>query len=405
VISILGRWRKNFGLPPIAREILKEDYRGVLRNDPGADFAIDLMVDWLCRAQDNSASADGGVARDFSLTKGWATSYPETTGYIIPTMLNVAELRQREELRDRARRMLDWCRKIQLDCGGFQGGKIDASPVVPVTFNTGQILLGLAAGVAAFDDYRDTMHKAASFLRDSQDEDGAWRRHPTPFAQPGDKAYETHVAWGLFEADRIAPDEGYGEAGMRQVRWAMGLQQANGWVDKCCLNMPRTPLTHTLGYYLKGLVEAHRWSNDEAVLNAALRTAEGLLGTLRPDGFLPGRLAADWTPAASWTCLTGNVQIADSWLYLAEVANTPELGKAARTVIAKVRRTLRMDAPDSIRGGVQGSYPINGDYGEMEYLNWAAKFSIDANLSELSSGQKPRKPLTSGYRNKCDLAS
>lgn len=382
MLSQFIAWYRGLMLPPQAKQVLREDRLGLPGNDPGLDAAIDAMTDWLCLAQDRSASDDGGVARDYSLIGGWAASYPETTGYIIPTMLRVAQLHGRDDLKERARRMLDWCRAIQLDDGGFQGGKIDAQPVVPVTFNTGQILLGLAAGVPVFDDYLDAMHAAARFLRDSLDDDGCWRRHPTPFAEAGEKAYETHVSWGLFEADRVAPDEGYGEAGMRQIRWAMGKQQANGWVADCCLNLPQTPLTHTLGYYLKGLVEAHRWSGDAEVLAAVMRTARGLLSTQRMDGSLPGRLDAEWRSAADWSCLTGNVQIADSWFYLAGVTGEGVFLNAAKAANAYVRRTLSTAGPDGIRGGVKGAFPVDGDYGAFEYLNWAAKFAIDANLSE-----------------------
>lgn len=370
-------------LPAEARVVLDQDRKGVSSIDPGPNAVIEAAADWLCRAQDNTASGDDGVARDYSLISGWATSYPETTGYIIPTMLHLAERNEMAGLRERARRMLDWCQAIQLPDGGFQGGRIDARPVVPVTFNTGQILLGLAAGVAAFDSYQDAMHRAARFLRDSLDPDGCWRRHPTPFAEPGEKAYETHVAWGLFEADRVAPGEGYGAAGMRQVRWAMTKQRENGWVADCCLNKPATPLTHTLGYYLKGLVEAHRWSGDQQVLEAARTTALALLQTQRADGALPGRLGADWRPAAGWTCLTGNVQIADSWFYLGRLMGEERMIAGARAANAFVRRTIVLEGPEGIRGGVKGAFPVDGDYGAFEYLNWAAKFTIDANLSEL----------------------
>jgi hypothetical protein len=34
-------------------------------------------------------------------------------------------------------------------------------------------------------------------------------------------------------------------------------------------------------------------------------------------------------------------------------------------------------------GGVKGSFPVSGGYGRFQYLNWACKFSIDANLLEL----------------------
>ena len=96
-------------------------------------------------------------------------------------------------------------------------------------------------------DYREPMQRAADWLLETQDPDGCWRRHPTPFANPGEKAYETHVSWGLFEAERIAPQRGYADAALANVRWALGNQRENGWPDKCCLRDPARPLTHTIG--------------------------------------------------------------------------------------------------------------------------------------------------------------
>jgi hypothetical protein len=70
-------------LPPAAIAELKEDMAGLPQVDPGIEAIVAACTDWLCVAQDRSLSNDGGVARDFSLLKGWSTSYPETTGYII----------------------------------------------------------------------------------------------------------------------------------------------------------------------------------------------------------------------------------------------------------------------------------------------------------------------------------
>lgn len=383
---MLNALRKAMSLRPLpkaARAERDRDREGLPERDPGAAGIVGPCLDWLARAQDNSASADGGVARDFSLIRGWATSYPETTGYIIPTFLTAAAALGRNGLRERARRMLDWLAAIQFPNGGIQGGKIDAPERVPVTFNTGQVLLGFCAGVRAFGDYQDAMHAAARFLRDSLDADGCWRRYPTPFAAPGEKAYETHAAWGLFEAERLAPGEGYGMAGLRQVEWALRKQRENGWVADCCLNQPDQPLTHTLGYYLRGVVEAHRLSGQDRFLTAARRTADALIAVQRPDGALPGRLRADWTPAVRWTCLTGVSQIAESWFYLFEAAADLRYLAAALKGNSFVRRTIHVDGPLDTKGGVKGSFPVDGDYGQFEFLNWAAKFTIDANLKEL----------------------
>ena len=374
-------------LSEAAKAVTIADRNKPLPGDPGGAAVVPACAEWLARAQDCSATRDGGAARDFSLNKGWASSYPETTGYIVPTMLAAAEHLGKPEYRECARRMLDWLVDIQLEDGGFQGGKVDATPVVPVTFNTGQILIGLAAGVTSFGErYLPAMHAAATFLRDSLDDDGCWRRHPTPFAQPGEKAYETHVSWGLFEADRAAPGQGYADAGLKQIHWALTKQQANGWVRDCCLNRPNEPLTHTLGYFLKGLVEAHRHSGDDALLSACRRTADGLVSAMPPDGRLPGRLNADWSAAADWVCLTGNAQIADSLFYLHHQSGDDTSRSSGERLIGFVRRTVDLSNPDhNIRGGVKGSHPVDGDYGRFEYLNWAAKFTIDACLSEAAS--------------------
>lgn len=372
-------------LPPAAQHEQRLDH-GYGRNpsDGGCWPVIYACTDWLCQAQDHSASADGGVARDYSLVKGWATSYPETTGYIIPTVIELAQRLGRDDLHQRARRMLDWCVEIQFPEGGFQGGRIDSTPCVPVTFNTGQILLGLAAGAAAYgeDRYHRSMLAAARWLRDSLDADGCWRRFPTPFAEPGEKAYETHVAWGLFEAERVAPGQGFAEAGLRQVAWALGKQQPNGWFAANCLSNPLQPLTHTIGYVLRGVLEAHRLTGHAHLLEAALRTADSLYPLVGADGRLPGRWDDQWRPAVDWVCLTGSVQIAHCLLMLHQATGSQDDLAAALRLNAYVRRTVRLEGPPEVRGGVKGSFPVDGRYGRFEYLNWAAKFCIDANLLE-----------------------
>jgi hypothetical protein len=381
--SLTRRFRPE-SLPQGARDELARDLAGLPSTDPGCWPVIHANLAWLCRAQDRSASADGGVARDFSLKDGWASSYPETTGYIIPTFIELAQRFKDPQLHDRARRMLDWCVAIQFPEGGFQGGKIDASPRVPVTFNTGQILLGLAAGVGAYGDpYRDAMQRAARWLCETQDEDGCWRRYPTPFAMPGEKAYETHVAWGLFEAERVAPGHGFGAAGLRQVDWALTKQRANGWFESNCLSDPDAPLTHTIGYVLRGVVEAWRLSERPDLLQAACRTADGLIGVVAEDGRLPGQLDRNFNPAADYVCLTGSVQIAHSLILLSQATGRSDYAHAGRRLNAFVRRTVRLEGPQDQAGGVKGSFPVNGDYGRWQYLNWAAKFCIDAQLAEV----------------------
>lgn len=249
---------------------------------------------WIGRAQDCTRTRDGGAARRASLIEGRASSYPKTTGYIVTTLLDVARVRGgtvAEEARWRARRMLDWLVSIRLPEGGLQGGMIDQEPVVPVTFNTGQILLGLAAGVRELGGvYRDPMNRAATWLVPTQDPDGCWRKYPTPFAAPGEKAYEAHVAWGLLEAYRVQPEERYRDAALAKIRWALGLQRENGWFDGCGLEDAAAPLTHTIGYVLRG--GAGGLPEPPGPVAAGRGAPDGRRGLVGPAvGWIPARTA------------------------------------------------------------------------------------------------------------------
>jgi Prenyltransferase and squalene oxidase repeat len=392
--------RARLLLPAAAKAEIRLDRAGLPLQDAGSQRVLVALMEWLCLAQDRSLSADGGVARDYSLVKGWASSYPETTGYIINTFLEYARRSGQPVYRERARRMADWLVSIQLPDGGFQGGKIDSTPVVPVTFNTGQILLGLTAAQVELGGYVEPMRRAADWLVSTQDPDGCWRSHPSPFAAPGEKEYETHVAWGLFEAARVEPDRGYGEAGMANVRWALSSQRTNGWLARCCLDDPTQPLTHTLGYALRGVLEAYRFSGERDLLDAARKTADGLIGALGEDGHLPGRLRSDWSAAVNWACLTGVAQVATCWLLMFHHTQETRYRDAAFMANKFVRRAIRIEHPLETMGGVKGSFPIDGDYGQFEYLNWAAKFVADSLMLEIDieDSVEMNRPQKSGSR-------
>lgn len=380
----LAREMREWALwPAVALAERRFERAGLLAQDPGSERVLFELIEWLARAQDNSRSNDGGIARDFSLIHGWATSYPETTGYIVPTMLDYAERTSRSDLWDRARRMLDWLVAIQLPGGGFQGGKIDSRPIAPVTFNTGQILLGLAAGERRFGEYRTAMRRAADWLVESQDADGGWRRHLSPFASSGEKSYETHVAWGLLEADRVDPGRGYAQVALANVRWALKSQRENGWFDRCSLDDSSKPLSHTIGYALRGVIEAYLFSREEVFLEASRRTADGALSALRDDGHLPGCLMPDWSAGASWSCLTGTAQIACCWLLLSEVTQETRYVSAAFKANEFLRRSVRINGPPEMRGAVKGSLPVSGGYGRYQYLSWAGKFLADSLMLEI----------------------
>ena len=182
---------------------------------------------------------------------------------------------------------------------------------------------------------------------------------------------------------KVSGNKEYGEEALKNIHWAITKQSENGWFDDCCLDQPDSPLTHTLGYVTRGILEGYLYSRDECLLQSALKLAGAITTLVDDEGYLPGRWYKDWTPAVSWVCLTGAVQIAHSLLIIYKETGHDKFLNTALKLNKYVRRTVRLSGEnEAMVGGIRGSYPIDGLYGRYEYLNWAAKFFIDSNMLE-----------------------
>jgi DUF1680 family protein len=362
------------------------------------DEHLDAAIEWLCRAQD--ATGSGGVARSYALRymrghqrRGWLAAYPETTGYIIPTFLAYAAIVGRNDLRERALRMARWEVDVQMESGAVQGGVIGHAPS-PAIFNTGQVLFGWAAAYRETGDsrFQKAAGRAADFLVEAMDADGAWRRHGSRFARQGVNVYDARTAWGLLDASLITGDARHREAALRNLQFVLTRQRANGWFEECCLDDNRRPLLHTLAYTMEGLLEAGVIAGEPAFVDGARRAADALRACQRADGGLAGRFDHAWTPAARWSCLTGDAQTSIVWLRLAEITGDPRYVEAARRMNRYLMGTQDLRASDpGLRGGIKGSDPVYAEYGAYEYLNWAAKFFADALLLERRAGDGARR--------------
>ena len=348
---------------------------------------LDAAVDWLCRAQD--AVTGGGVSRSYCVawqrffrTAGWLPAYPETTGYIIPTVFDCARRGNDDALRRRAIAMADWEIAVQMPSGAVQGGVIGMPPT-PAVFNTGQVIFGWVRAAQETGDSRYTAaaERAGTFLVEHQDPDGVWRRGVSQHARAGTQTYNTRVAWALVDLGHLTGDRRFHEAGVHNVATAVASQLPNGWFPANCLDDDTAPLTHTIAYAMRGVLETGAGAGEPRFIDAACRTADALLACQRTDGSFAGRYDRTWQPAVRWSCLTGNAQIALNCLRLAEITGREPYARAAARALRFVASVQDLTATNpGVRGGVAGAYPIFGDYGSFEYLNWAAKFFVDALL-------------------------
>jgi hypothetical protein len=360
------------------------DFFGATRNPGDTRVHLDATMQWLCRAQD--ATGEGGVARMYHLRNGWGFAYPETTGYIIPTFLHYARLTKNGEFQERARQMADWECRVQMPEGAVQGGTVEQPPS-PAIFNTGQVLFGWCAAYARLREprYLAAARRAGDYLLSQQDGDGCWRRNLSRFCSSGTDtyAYNVRTAWALLELAEQSGDERYRAAAQRNVEAVGRLTLGNGWVEKNCLTDATQPLLHTIAYTHQGLFECGiRLGNEQAVA-AVQEGGMHLRRRFAYDGQLHGRYDREWNPRVTWRCLTGEAQTAIVWYRIADWTGDAEWRSAADHLTAQVCETQRTEGRPEVVGGVKGSYPVFGQYGQFEYLNWAAKFHADALMLKL----------------------
>ena len=348
---------------------------------------LDAAIAWLKRAQD--VTGNGGVAQTYLVrARHWAPSYPETTGYIIPTFYRYATLAGDDDARQRAIRMADWEIDIQHPTGGVLAGALGDSDQ-PTIFNTGQVIFGW---VRAFEEegderYRQAAVRAANWLIDVMDDDGAWRRFGSPMTGKSINTYNTRTAWSLARVFDITGGKRYLDAAVRNAEWALTQRNTQGWLGENCLQNNEQPFTHTIAYAMRGLLEIGVAAQREDLFDAARVIGEAMIAALPADGRLPGRFDAQWMPTVKWSCLTGDCQLGINWGRLYQITGDQRYRTATTQILRFVKATQSIEGTDvDTLGGIKGSFPLDGGYHPWQYPNWATKFYADALMMDMGNG-------------------
>lgn len=355
---------------------------------------------WLLRAQ--QASSDGGVSYGYFPCSGpewgWKPSYPETTGYVMTSLLAYGSRFPDQSTADAVGRMAHWEAAIQMPSGAVQGGQVCAPErQTPAAFNTGMVLDGWCSAYLTLRQERllDAARRAADWLVNDLDEHGYFRTNGE-FVTPGEiKTYTCLCGWALYRFGRIADERLYQDSAVRTVEAALRKQEANGWFAHNCLARSDAPLTHTIGYTLQGIIEVGALAEREDFIGAARKCVDQIMRRISPNGYLPGRFYRDWEPAAFSCCLTGSAQVAIAGFRLYELTNETAYRKFGDTLVDYLKGVQELDATDpEVNGALAGSFPIFGGYMRGGYPNWATKYFLDALLLQdrLST---PTYPVTS----------
>jgi len=357
---------------------------GLYRASKTEDFNrhLDEASHWLARAQD--AGTNRGIAYGADLGGPFLESYPETTGYIIPTFLELSKHYGDASWKSRAVDAGDWESSIQMADGAVMGGMLNANPT-PAVFNTGMVLLGWAALLrdGPRDTWTESANRACDWLLRMQDQDGSWRRGNSAFAKREMTTYNVKAAWGMCEAGKALGRDDAVSGAMRNAEYCLTQQSPNGWFANNCLTDSSNPLLHTTAYVMQGLIGIGRLTGRTDFIEGAERTAKSLVKAMAVDGFIPGRTRPDFSAGANWCCLTGSAQTGIVWGHLYEITGDRAYLDALDRVNRYLMRHHDIGNPDTtLRGGVPGSWPTWGEYGRLRVLNWATNFFVESLLMQ-----------------------
>lgn len=330
-------------------------------------------ADWLLRAQAMAPDGDG-YSRRYSLVRGWDRCYVETTGYILPTLLDVSRVLGEERYRGSAFRAAEWLLKVQTSEGAFT----DIDNHRPQVFDTGQVILGLNRMFRETGDerYLVSIEKASRWLADTQETDGSWVR-----CAYNDRAhsYYSRVGAALIEAGQLSGIEEFISSGVRNLEWVAGQRQSNGYFRHSEFKTGEDAFLHTIAYILEGFSMAFQFTGEKRWADLFIDGAEVLAGLSGEDGLPYSQYDREWRARGVEYCTTGLAQYAGICFDAADISGEMVFKDRGLRIVRQLV-CWQLVAGLDLSGSMPSSVPLWGYYGGMEFYNWNVKFFLDALL-------------------------
>ena len=345
---------------------------------------LELTAEWLMRSINKGK---GGSCAHFSPLLGWSKPYPETTGYLIPTLIRLSKFFNEPRYSYAAMEIGQWLLDIQSQNGSWHGGLHPNNNPEGSVFNTGQILKGMMALYHLTNDqvFLSAADKGCSWLAGSVDSDGLWpagdyRASETP-------SYYSHVAWPMLQVWIATQSNSQRTAAERFLDTVLQRKLPNGAMARWGFGDHGSAFTHTIAYTIRGFQESSLLIGDYSkygtpmnkILDFFVKKSE------LSNGRVPGEFDEALKNNKNYVCLTGNAQLAICILLMEKQNPDLRLVNAAAKMIDFIGSVQpKCKIIKSLRGGVAGSYPLWGRYMFMRYPNWSAKYYCDSLISIIS---------------------
>ncbi|WP_375724541.1 terpene cyclase/mutase family protein [Arcobacter sp. KX21116] len=337
------------------------------------DVHINNAVTWLLNSQKEVGSI--GYAHSYNFVHSWQDAYPETTGYIIPSLLDVYRKNNKIEIYNSVELAVKWLKKIQNADGSFNdlNGKKQI-------FDVGQILIGFNYLYQFYSEFKikDNLLLSLNWLLSVQNEDGSFTKYSYNNIP---HTYYSRVGAAVIKSGYLLNDKNIIEKGMKNIEWTMKMQLKNGFFKYSSFSN-HDPYLHTMIYILEGLFDAYELTQEDRIFKSILKFSNKLLEISIRDGILYSQYDENYNISNKEYCMTGLAQWVGICYKIFNVNNNVNYKIDGDKTLDFVKLKQIVSSNKNLSGGIMGSIPFYGKYMGYSIPNWGIKFFIDALLEE-----------------------
>lgn len=395
MISFLKTIKNNKLYYPSHFKKFASDNLKLVGKSRSIDISLKDTFSWI--EESFKATGDGGSSAYYRFSNGWKGSYPETTGYLIPTLYDYGKYSGDVKYNSLAKNASDWLLSIQSKEGGWQGLQIDDACDLRI-FNSGMILDGLIRAYVEEGDekYLESAKKGMYWILSKTDNNNLFSLNNVV----GGGTFDTLVCACLLMVIQYLDDDERTnlETKLKSIlNKHLELQTDNYWFKNCNFKNDGTALLHHLGYTIDGLLISAELLDDDYFYQCAKKSARKLLSKFEVNQNLSAYLYEDWTFKNDLgngysMCLTGLSQIAIVFQKISSKENDERYRSAALKINDIVSCISNHKSNNKgISYGLAGSYPVNGNYQSFQIVNWAAKYHAESLLLSQNASAAKKK--------------
>ena len=321
---------------------------------------------------------DNGSSAYRTLLGYWSESYPETTGYLIPTLLNASKILDENKWENIATKQIPFFKTLQHPSGSYPTSITNPNPNV---FDNSQILLGLCSYNNEFKD-EDSLIQIKScydWLISQLNDEGRFDNYN--LSDNYNPSYYTRILWALLQAENLLSLNTNPKT-LAQLHFLQNLFTPSIQILNASFYPNQSAYSHTIAYAIRGLLESYCLLNHSPDLSRIILMTSFLHSHILKHRGLAGSYDEQWNGNFNFICCSGNIQLAIILLKLTLRYKEINYIESIKMLISPILKNQNRGLFN--HGAIAASIPIYGDYQRFKFTNWTQKFFVDFILLLLS---------------------